>query len=180
MRRRWLIVVTTVTLAFSAIGLGWLYSHPPLESDGISDRHDEQGRILVYGIGLRNSGRWPLTLTAVTLDGQVVQYPEAMAVANFTDGQLAFNAAAMMEEYGYKLTVGPVKGWRIEPRRDLTLPGASYGLRVDWEGKADHVEVVVHYRYLGLHMRCSVTTDGPYLTRPAFSTDPIAMRAGVG
>lgn len=154
MRGRWLLLALALALVLLAAGAGWIYAHPPLKSFGMAERHDGQGNTLAYGIELENTGRWPLTLTAVQMDGREFSYPWAMAVANFTDSELASSAAIRMEECGHKLETGPVKGWKIQPDEPR---GGSYALRIDWEGMpAPPAEVVVHYRYLGLPMQYSV------------------------
>lgn len=160
MRRRWLVLVVSLSLAALGTGTGWIYTHPPLMSAGFHERHDGDGKTLVYGIELDNTGRFPLTLTAVTINGDVIDYPQAMAVSNFTDAQLAANAAIMMEEDGHKLTTGPVNGWEMQPVQRVGR--GRYGLRLDWEGMpTGTVEIVVHYRYLGLPMKYSVTSRWP-------------------
>jgi len=101
-----------------------------------------------------NSGRLPLTLTAVRAGGVELTYPVAMAVANFSDGELAGSAAVRMEEAGHKLETGPVKGWRMEPKQ--RQPG-SHALVLDWGGMPSPPgKVVVYYRYLGLPLRYTV------------------------
>jgi len=151
-RRRWLVAAACVVLAAAAAGIGWVYTHPPLRSLGYTTRRSEDGKVMVYGVDLDNSGRWPLTLTAVTKDGQEVLPPEAIAVANFADGHLAGNAAVNMEANGYKLTTGPVYGWKMLPARRSGL--SAYGIRLFNAGSGTFV---IHYRYLGLPLRYEIT-----------------------
>ena len=156
MGRKWPVLVVSLSLAALAAGTGWIYTHPPLHSTGLSRLHDGQDRTLAYGIDLDNTGRFPLALTAVTIGGEEIDYPQAMVVANFLDGQLAANAATMMEVHGQKLTTGPVSGWEMQPQQRVGR--GRYGLRLDWEGMPPGpVEITVHYRYLGLPMKYSVT-----------------------
>lgn len=160
MRRRLLVLVVSLPLVAFGTAIGWIYTHPPLMSAGVHERHDGDGRTVVYGIDLDNTGRFPLTLTAVTINGKAINYPQAMAVSNFTDAQLAANAAVVMEEAGHKLTIGPVKGWELQPVQ--RVEGGRYGIRLELEGMpAGTLEIVVHYRYLGLPMRYYVTSRWP-------------------
>ncbi|WP_374712709.1 hypothetical protein [Symbiobacterium terraclitae] len=138
------------------VGIGWVYTHPPLSSRGHSERSDDEGNIVVYGIDLDNRGRWPLTLTAVTVGGKEVLPPHAVAVANFADGQIAGSAAIDLEANGYKLTIGPIYGWEILSQRHVR--GFRYAIRLDLRGlDAEPGRIVVHYRYLGLPLRYDVT-----------------------
>lgn len=161
MRRKWLVLVVSVVLAAFGAGIGWIYTHPPLVSTGLGRLHDGQEKTLAYGIDPENTARWPLTLTAVSINNREVHYPQALAVANLSDGQLAANAAMRMAEHGHKLKTGSVKGWVMQPQQRLQ-PFGSYGLRLDWEGiPSGPAEIVVNYRYLGLPMRHVVTSRWP-------------------
>lgn len=65
--------VAILTLAAVGAGIGWIYTHPPLEGDHVTRRH-QGDRTEVYGLGLRNAGRWPLRLTRVMVNGENWEY----------------------------------------------------------------------------------------------------------
>lgn len=154
MRGRQLLLPVVLILAALVTGVGWIYMHPPLVSSGMAERHDAEGKTIIYGVNLENRGKRPLTLIAVRVNGKELAYPQAMAVANFTDGLLASSAATMMEEHGHKLDTGPVEGWRLLPHHPRR---GTYALRLDWEGMpSPPSEIVVYYRYLGLPLHYTV------------------------
>jgi len=150
-QRRWLVGAATVALVAAAVGIGWVYAHPPLVSTGYATRTNDGGRVVAHGIDLDNRGRWPLTLTAVTIDGEEMLPPHAIAVANFADGELAGSAAVNLEANGYKLTTGAVYGWRMLPARRVRY--SRYGIRL-WNPEPG--TVTVHYRYLGLPLKYEI------------------------
>lgn len=154
--RFWMVVLIAVAVG---TGTGWIYTHPPLRSTGLSERYTGD-KTLAYGIDLQNTGRWSLRLTGVRVNGENWEYPRAMAVANFTDTHLAGNAAIDLDANGHKLKTRPVRGWEIEPRQRVLEKGeGSYGLRLDWEGMpSEQTEVIIYYRYLGLPLRHAVTS----------------------
>lgn len=155
-QRRRLVVAACLIVAAVGTAIGWVYTHPPLSSSGYSTRHDGEGTPLAHGVDLVNNGRWPLTLVAVTVDGQEILPPHAIAVANFTDGELAGSAAITMEREGHKLTKGPVYDWKMQPARRVGR--SRYAIRLDTSGfPAEFRKIIVHYRYLGLPMRYDIT-----------------------
>jgi len=152
-QRRWLLVAAAVTLAATLAGIGWVYTHPPLRSYGYYTMRRHDGDIVVYGVDLDNNGRWPLTLTAVTREGEELLPPHAVAVANFADSELAGSAAARdLQEHGYKLTFGAVYGWEILPAERVRH--FRYAIRLWDTGPGTYV---VHYRYLGLPLKYEIT-----------------------
>lgn len=156
-RGAWRVLVLLLPLTAVGAGIGWVYAHPPLQSTGVNWRQ-VKGRTLAYGIDVQNAGHWPLTLTRVCVNGQDWEYPKAMAVSNFADAQLAGNAAIGIEVNGHKLKTEPVTGWELQPEQRVRGVG-SYALRLDWDGMPSaETEIMVHYRYLGLPMKHSVTS----------------------
>lgn len=150
--RRWQVLVACTALVGLAAGIGWIYTHPPLYSTGLHERHSQVEITRAYGLDLENGGRWPLTLIAVKINGKEIDYPQAMAVANLTDSHLAGNAAIMVDKR-HKLQTGPVNGWQMRPKLRLQRLG-SYGLLLEGgDVPPDNAEVIIHYRYLGLPMQ---------------------------
>ena len=153
--RRWIVVACAVLAALAA-GIVWVYTPPPLQSTGMHTRLDDQRMPVAYGFDLENTGRWPITLVAVKVDGQEISPPFAIAVSNFTEGHLAGSAAIALETYGHKLTTGPVYGWKMQPER--YTGHARYAVRLGTRGLPPaHEKIILHHRYLGLPLRHDIT-----------------------
>ncbi|HWI61419.1 MAG TPA: hypothetical protein VNT75_06265 [Symbiobacteriaceae bacterium] len=130
-------------------GVLWVYSHPPLRSNGGS--WSTGGYWDMDTIDIYNTGRWPLRLTGITVDGERAFPPFAIAVANFHSAEIASSAARHIGEPGYQLETGAVPGWRMEPEREIRHQ--AYGVRLLKKPGAPPARVVITYRYLGLPMK---------------------------
>ncbi len=147
---RW--YVGAVLLAGLAGLVLWTYTHPPLRSFGTALKRDSYWR--TFAIDLSNEGRRPLTLTGITVNGEPMQAPFAVAAANYLDSEVASSVLMRLEERGYLLETGPVPGWRMAPTEEVSR--FAYAVRILSKPESPAAQVVIYYRYFGLPMRLQV------------------------